>query len=139
MRKIILNYNLNDRFIINGKSYRINTIKTNLLTNKTDLELYNDTITVEELQQRVNPKGEKTSDIFTTGKTAGSISITWAAVTGATAYSIYLDDVFIIGLIGGITSYTYTGLKTNTTYKLGVRTEFPSYFSPTKEKFETTL
>ena len=120
-------------------SYRINTIKTNLLTNKTDLELYNDTITVEELQQRVNPKGEKTSDIFTTGKTAGSISITWAAVTGATAYSIYLDDVFIIGLIGGITSYTYTGLKTNTTYKLGVRTEFPSYFSPTKEKFETTL
>ncbi len=136
--QIILNYNLNDSFIINGKSYRINTIKTNLLTNKTDLELYNNTITVEELQQRINPKGEKTSNIFTTGKTDNSISITWAAVTGATAYSIYLDDVFIVGLIGGTTSYTYTGLKTNTTYKLGVRTEFPSYFSPTKEKFETT-
>ena len=38
-QKILIKYNLNDIFIINGKEYRINSIKTNLLTNKTDLEL----------------------------------------------------------------------------------------------------
>ena len=37
--RIILNYSLNDYIIINSKKYRINSIKTNLLTNKTDLEL----------------------------------------------------------------------------------------------------
>jgi len=37
--KIILNYNLNDIIIVNGKEYRINSIKTNLLTNKSNLEL----------------------------------------------------------------------------------------------------
>tara|TARA_R100000654_G_scaffold30491_1_gene55345 strand:+ start:493 stop:2577 length:2085 start_codon:yes stop_codon:yes gene_type:complete len=38
-QKILINYNLNDIFVINGKEYRINSIKTNLLTNKSDLEL----------------------------------------------------------------------------------------------------
>ena len=36
---IILNYELNDVFIINGQEYFINSLTTNLLTNKTDLEL----------------------------------------------------------------------------------------------------
>lgn len=38
-QKILINYNLNDIFVIDGKEYRINSIKTNLLTNKSDLEL----------------------------------------------------------------------------------------------------
>ena len=38
-QKILINYNLNDVFVIDGKEYRINSIKTNLLTNKSDLEL----------------------------------------------------------------------------------------------------
>ena len=36
---IILNYELNDVFIINGQEYYINSIRTNLLTNKSELEL----------------------------------------------------------------------------------------------------
>ena len=36
---IILNYELNDVFIINGQEYFINSLTTNLLTNKTQLEL----------------------------------------------------------------------------------------------------
>ena len=40
--RILLNYTLADRFYINGKSYKINTIKTNMLTGKSDLELLND-------------------------------------------------------------------------------------------------
>ena len=38
-QKILIKYNLNDIFVIDGKEYRINSIKTNLLTNKSDLEL----------------------------------------------------------------------------------------------------
>ena len=38
---LVTTYKMNDTFVINNKPYRINKIKTNLLTNKTDLELYN--------------------------------------------------------------------------------------------------
>jgi len=40
--RILLNFKLEDRFIINGNSYKINTITTNLQTGKSDLELLND-------------------------------------------------------------------------------------------------
>jgi hypothetical protein len=40
--KILRNYTLADRFIINGNSYKINSINTNLETGKSDLELLND-------------------------------------------------------------------------------------------------
>ena len=36
---IVLNYELNDVFIVNGQEYYINSITTNLLTNKSQLEL----------------------------------------------------------------------------------------------------
>jgi hypothetical protein len=37
--RIILNYKLNDYIVVSGKKYRINSIKVNLLTNKSELEL----------------------------------------------------------------------------------------------------
>ena len=40
--KILLNYTLADRFILNGHSYKINSITTNLETGKSELELLND-------------------------------------------------------------------------------------------------
>jgi len=40
--RILRNYTLSDRFVINGKSYKINSIKTNLKNGKSDLELLND-------------------------------------------------------------------------------------------------
>ena len=40
--KILLKYELNDRFILGGKKYLINSIKTNLQTGKSDLELLTD-------------------------------------------------------------------------------------------------
>ena len=40
--KILLKYNLNDRFIISGKSYKINSIETNLYTGQSDIELLKD-------------------------------------------------------------------------------------------------
>jgi len=39
---ILLNYTLADRFIIGGNSYKINSIKTNFKTGKSELELLND-------------------------------------------------------------------------------------------------
>ena len=40
--KILLNYNLADRFIISDKVYKINSIKTDLSTGKSEIELLND-------------------------------------------------------------------------------------------------
>jgi hypothetical protein len=40
--RILYNYTLADRFVINGRSYKINSIKTNLETGKSELELLND-------------------------------------------------------------------------------------------------
>ena len=39
--KILLNYNLGDRFIVAGNQYKINSISTNLLTGESNLELLN--------------------------------------------------------------------------------------------------
>ena len=41
-QSILMNYNLADIFILNGSKYRINKITTNLLTNKSDIELLNE-------------------------------------------------------------------------------------------------
>jgi len=40
--KILLNFSLADRFDINGQRYKINSIKTNLKTGKSDIELLNE-------------------------------------------------------------------------------------------------
>jgi hypothetical protein len=37
----LINFQLNDTFVINNIEYKINSIKTNLLTGKSDLELLN--------------------------------------------------------------------------------------------------
>ena len=40
--RILVNYNLSDRFVISGNKYKINSIKTNLETGKSEIELLND-------------------------------------------------------------------------------------------------
>ena len=40
--RILLNYSLADRFVINNQSFKINTINTNLNTGKSEIELLND-------------------------------------------------------------------------------------------------
>lgn len=39
---ILLNYNLNDKFILNDVSYKINTVRTNMLTGESNIELLNE-------------------------------------------------------------------------------------------------
>jgi hypothetical protein len=40
-QSILINFQLNDTFVINNIEYKINSIKTNLLTGKSDIELLN--------------------------------------------------------------------------------------------------
>ena len=40
--KVLTSYKLSDRFIVNNESYKINSVTTNLYTNKTELELIKD-------------------------------------------------------------------------------------------------
>ena len=47
---ILLNYTLADRFVINGDSYKINSITTNLETGKSELELLNDIIITRRIK-----------------------------------------------------------------------------------------
>jgi hypothetical protein len=116
---IILKYKLNDRFIIAGKSYRINTIKTNLLTNKSDLELINDLVSVSDLEDGININATRVTDLVTTSKNTNRIETSWSAVSGAAGYNVYLDDVNL-GFITGTTN-AFTGLDSGITYKLGVQ------------------
>ena len=120
---IILKYRLNDIFVISNTAYRINSIKTNLLTNKSDLELYNLT---ENTSQRLNGQSltvPRVQNLQTTGKTSSTIDISWDAITGDptfSRYDIYRDDEFISSKVVDTTA-GFIGLDTDTTYKISVR------------------
>jgi len=133
---IILKYKLNDRFIIAGKSYRINTIKTNLLTNKSDLELINDLVSVSDLENGINPNATRVESVEVTSVQTTEIATQWDAVSGAVNYKIYLDDVLVH--TQPETKYTYTGLESGITYKLGIQVEYTNFKSLITNTFSTT-
>lgn len=56
--KILLNYNLADRFDINGRRYKINSINTNLKTGKSDIELLNDLTVYSNSIDNVQVQGQ---------------------------------------------------------------------------------
>ena len=119
---IILNYNLNDKFIIGNKVYRINSIKTNLLTNKSKLELYSTTESITELENGQSTSLPRIAEIEVVSKTSNSINIQWDAVTGATAYKVLVDDSEFSEKTD-LTS-NISPLDSGTTYKISVRAKF---------------
>ena len=133
---IILKYNLNDRFIINGRAYKINTIKTNLLTNKSDLELITDLQSISELENGVNPNAPRVAQPTVFTKDASSITLTWDAVSGVTGYKLYVDDAFV----GTVTTPVnkFGSLESGTTYKLGVQASYTNFDAIVTNTFETT-
>jgi hypothetical protein len=134
---ILLKYKLNDRFIISGKSYRINSIKTNLLTNKSDLELINDLFSVSQLESGTNPNAPRlaapTVDVVSTT----FITLSWTAISGVVGYKIYIDDVYITTITG--TTHKFTPLLSGITYKLGVQASYTNFDAEITNTFETTL
>ena len=134
---ILLKYKLNDRFIISGRSYRINSIKTNLLTNKSDLELINDLFSVSQLESGTNPNAPRlaapTVDVISTT----FITLSWTAISGVVGYKIYIDDVYITTITG--TTHKFTPLLSGITYKLGVQASYTNFDAEITNTFETTL
>jgi len=133
---IILRYNLNDRFIINGRSYKINTIQTNLLTNKSDLELITELQSISELENGINPNAPRVAAPTVFSKDASSITLTWDAVSGVTGYNLYVDDGQVDVVVG--TSYKFSPLESGTTYKLGIQASYTNFDAPITDTFETT-
>ena len=120
--RILLKYQLNDTFIIANKSYRINTIKTNLLTNKTDLELFNVFTNSNEIQNGINGSLPRMSDFQTTAIAATTVDTSWTAVSGAIRYWLYVDDQ--LAQKQPTTTYQFTGLESGVTYKLSGQVEY---------------
>ena len=141
---VILNYRLNDIFIIGTTEYRINSIKTNLLTNKSDLELYNLQVNTSQSLNGQRQELERVQNLETTNKTSSSISIQWGSVQANNVYNyeIYLDGEFYDEVFP-VTTEFINNLESDTTYKISVRAlynidnEFNSSFDT--DLFETTL
>ncbi len=126
---IILSYNLSDRFIIGNKVYRINSIKTNLLTNKSSLELYSLTQSATGIANSQTDALDRLSSISVTSKNTTSITIGWTALAdpvanNITGYDVYKDDVFVQSLANDKVSAAYTGLTSGVTYKLAIRVKY---------------
>ena len=119
---IITRYRLNDRFIIANKSYRINSIKTNLLTNKTDLELFNkEEYNSQILNNQVAWLG-RVANLEATAKSTDFITVSWDSVSGATGYNVYSNGAFFDTTVG--TTLKVNLLESNTWYNITVRAKY---------------
>lgn len=120
--RILLNYNLNDTFTIANKSYRINTIKTNLLTNKTELELFNVFTSLNDLRNGIDEGLPRMADFGTTSVGSTTANTSWTAVSGAIRYWLYVNDNLVQKQ--STTTYQFTGLQILTTFKLSGQVEY---------------
>ena len=126
---ILLNYNLNDKFIIGNKSYRINSIKTNLLTNKSSLELYTLSQSATSLGQSMIDFLPRLDALNVTATSSSSVTLAWTPAgalntDNITGYDVYKDDEFVETLGNDIAGRTLTGLDSGVTYKLAIRTRY---------------
>lgn len=120
---VILNYRLNDIFIIGTTEYRINSIKTNLLTNKSDLELYNLQVNTSQSLNNQRQDLQRVENLQTTSKTSSEIIFTYTSITDTNLlrYEIYVDDVYRGFTNPGSFGSNAVGLDSDTTYKISVR------------------
>ena len=129
--RILLKYTLADRFNISGTTYKINSIKTNMLTGKSDLELLNDIYTVPAPPIPPDTTPPTAPIIYTPDTVIGSnqVYFCWSASSDGTGVGVKSYQVFQDGLIIQRVSATpYTdfycvtviGLSPSTTYVFGV-------------------
>ena len=104
---IVNTYKMNDTFVINNKPYILNKIKTNLLTNKSELELYTERpVPSQDSARNVNPTVAQVNDLRVSNITNGSITIDFTGVDGGVEetgeYYVRVDDsdYMTIGNIG---------------------------------------
>jgi len=142
---IILNYSLADKFIIHNKAYRINSIKTNLLNNKSTLELYN--ISEESTTENVTDTLPRIAALNIAGTSSSSVTLGWTPLgdvvaNNITGYDVIKDDEFVETLGNDISGRTITGLDSGVTFKFGIRTRYTIggtvFFSKDRIAFATT-
>ena len=121
---IILKLKLNDTFSIANSLYRINSIKTNLLTNKSSLELYS----LLENPTGINNEEvgflTRVTGLAPTTKTASTINFEWeslASEPNLNRFEVYIDDVLNKSYGSAVTSGGVVGLNSNITYKISLR------------------
>jgi len=125
---LITKYKLNDKFIINNTSFRINSIKTNLLTNKTDLELYNKDEYVSQAENNQVSFVQRVTELQETATTTGSVTFSFLGGAEPDAFDVhinggYYSTVTSIG-IPAVYGVTATGLESGRTYNISVRAKY---------------
>jgi hypothetical protein len=122
---LITKYKMNDTFVIN-KPYRINSVKTNLLTNKTDLELYNKQQFVSQIDNGQVAYLGRLAAVNEVAKGTTFVTLGWVPLPDptVTGYSIYVDRGFKQTVGDDISGLTLTGMTSNTNYQIGVRVQY---------------
>ena len=119
---ILLKLQLKDKLVIANNAYRINSIKTNLLTNKTELELYNRSEFVSQINNSQFAYLDRVAQVTSPSKSSTAINLSWTAVTGVVGYDVILNGGVFGTTVG--TSVKVTPLETDTTYTLGIRAKY---------------
>ena len=149
--RILLNYTLADRFNISGTTYKINSIKTNMLTGKSDLELLNDIYTppAPAIPPDTTPPTAPVVYEPSTIRGTTQIYFCWGASSdgtgvGVKSYSVTQDGVLVQRV--SATPYrdfycvTITGLTSGTSYTFGITaTDFNNNVSTTTNYTISTL
>jgi len=115
---------LNDRLIIANNVFVINKIKTNLLTNKSDLELYNKEEFFGEIENNQIAYLGRIAQLTDSVRSTDFITVTWDAVTGATGYNVYVNGGLHSAEPNTTTTKKVTGLESNTWYTISVRVKY---------------
>ena len=125
---IITKYQMNDTFVINNKPYRINSIKTNLLTNKTDLELYNKKEYVSQIENFEAAFLGRLAQVTTT-PTSSTIIVGWTPLPNPVAnnivgYSLYVNGNKTNDFGADISGTTLFPLPSKTSYSIEVKVRY---------------
>ncbi len=121
---ILQKLKLNDRLIIANNVFVINKMKTNLLTNKTDLELYNKEQFISQIENSQFAYLGRLAQLTETTKGSDFITITWDAVTNATGYNIYVNGGLHTAAPNSTTTLKVSGLESETWYFISVRVKY---------------
>jgi len=121
---ILTKLKMNDSLVIANKSFRINSIKTNLLTNKTDLELYNKEEYVSQLNNFQTAFLGRVPQLNVSSKSTDFITVSWDLQTGATGYNVYLNGGLWSAEPNTTSTLKVNGLESNTYYNISVRVKY---------------
>ena len=135
---ILIKLQLKDRLVIANNAYRINSIKTNLLTNKTELELYNRSEFVSQINNNQFAYLDRVAQVTVSAKSTDFITITWSAVSNVAGYDIILNGGVFSTEANTVTTKKVTGLESGTTYNIGVRAKY-SISGDDAYSFDTTI